>query len=146
VPGEKTPTQPFPTKPAAFDRQGVSIDDLIDFTPELRAEAIKIADQYKLGPLFNPPIVAGTGGKKGALVVPSAIGGANWRGGAADPESGTFEQLSSCLSRFSRAGVKLLGIDPVEAMRRLGVSLRPLNAIHGQRPAVSRGCNQRRRA
>jgi quinoprotein glucose dehydrogenase len=89
VPGEKTsPTQPFPTKPAAFDRQGTSIDDLIDFTPELRAEAIKIAEQYRLGPLFTPPMVVVTGGKKGTLVVPSAIGGANWQGGAVDPETG----------------------------------------------------------
>ena len=52
VPGEKTsPTQPFPTKPKAFDRQGTSYDDLIDFTPALKAEAIKLADQYKMGPL-----------------------------------------------------------------------------------------------
>ena len=89
VPGEKTsPTQPFPTKPAPFDRQGTSIDDLIDFTPELRSEAIKIAQQYKMGPLFTPPVVVGTDGKKGTLVVPSAIGGANWQGGAVDPETG----------------------------------------------------------
>src|SRR5205085_3819757 len=89
VPGEQTaPTQPFPTKPAAFDRQGVTLDDLIDFTPELRAEAVKIASQYKLGPLYTPPIVAGAGGKKGTLVVPSGIGGANWQGGAVDPETG----------------------------------------------------------
>jgi quinoprotein glucose dehydrogenase len=89
VPGEKTsPTQPFPTKPAPFDRQGTTLDDLIDFTPELRAEAIKIASQYKLGPLFTPPIVAGSGGKRAVLMAPSTIGGANWQGGAVDPETG----------------------------------------------------------
>ncbi len=56
VPGEKTsPTQPFVTKPPAFDRQGVTIDDLIDFTPELRAEAVKLVSRFKLGPLFTPP-------------------------------------------------------------------------------------------
>ena len=56
VPGERTsPTQPFPTKPAPFDRQGITTDDLIDFTPELRAEAIKIAAQYRTGPLYLPP-------------------------------------------------------------------------------------------
>src|SRR6185436_12700063 len=59
VPGEKvSPTQPFPTKPAPFDRQGVSIDDLIDFTPALRAEALQLVNQYKLGPKFTPPTVA----------------------------------------------------------------------------------------
>ncbi len=58
TPGERTsPTQPFPTKPPPFDRQGVSIDDLIDFTPELRKEALDLVKQYKLGPLFTPPTV-----------------------------------------------------------------------------------------
>src|SRR5678815_840182 len=57
VPGERTsPTQPFPTKPKAFDRQGVTKDDLIDFTPELRAEAEKILDTYVATPLFTPPM------------------------------------------------------------------------------------------
>jgi quinoprotein glucose dehydrogenase len=89
APGEKTsPTQPFPTRPAAFDRQGISIDDLIDFTPELKAEAIKIASQYKLGPLYTPPIVRDTDGKLATLLLPAHVGGANWHGGAVDPETG----------------------------------------------------------
>lgn len=89
VPGEKTsPTQPFPTKPPAFDRQGISDADLIDFTPEIKAEAIRIASQYKMGPLFNPPILLDTNGKKGALILPAHVGGANWEGGAFDPETG----------------------------------------------------------
>src|SRR5207244_4458684 len=84
VPGEKTsPTQPFPTKPAPFDRQGVSLDDLIDFTPEIKAEAVKIASQYKLGPIFTPPIVTDTNGKRATLTLPAGQGGANWPGGAA---------------------------------------------------------------
>ena len=59
VPGEwYAPTQPFPTKPPAYDRQGVSMDDLIDFTPELRAEAVKMVAQYKIGPIFTPPVVS----------------------------------------------------------------------------------------
>ena len=89
VPGERTsPTQPFPTKPAPFDRQGITTDDLIDFTPELKAEAMKIAEHYRLGPMFTPPSAAGTGGKLGTITLPSPTGGANWQGGAADPETG----------------------------------------------------------
>jgi quinoprotein glucose dehydrogenase len=89
VPGERTsPTQPFPTRPAAFDRQGFTVDDLIDFTPELKAEAMKIAEQYRLGPMFAPPSIAGAGGKLGTITLPSPTGGANWQGGAADPETG----------------------------------------------------------
>ena len=91
VPGEKTaPTQPFPTKPAAFDRQGVSPDDLIDFTPQLKAEALKIASEYKMGPLFTPATVFDANGKKGTLMLPNATGGANWQGAAADPETGVL--------------------------------------------------------
>jgi quinoprotein glucose dehydrogenase len=89
VPGEKTsPTQPFPTKPLAFDRQGVTLDDLIDFTPELKSEAVRIASEYKMGPLFTPPIVTDTNGKRATLLLPSHVGGANWQGGAVDTESG----------------------------------------------------------
>ncbi len=89
VPGEQaSPTQPFPTRPPAFDRQGVSQDDLIDFTPAVKAEAVKIASQYKLGPLYTPPIVAGSGGLRGVLMLPTLTGGANWQGAAVDPETG----------------------------------------------------------
>ncbi len=89
VPGEKmSKTQPFPTKPAPFEHQGTSEDDLIDFTPELRAEAKKIAADYVLGPLFSPNIVAGADGKKGFLQIPSAGGGANFPGASIDPEAG----------------------------------------------------------
>jgi len=89
VPGERTAaTQPFPTKPAPFDRQGVTEDDLIDFTPALKAEALRIASQYKIGPLYTPPIVEGSGGKLGTLTVPHNQGAANWQSAAADPETG----------------------------------------------------------
>ena len=89
VPGEKTAaTQPFPTKPAPFDRQGVTENDLIDFTPELKAEAVRIASQFKMGPIYTPPIVTGTGGKLATLTVPHNQGAANWQSAAADPETG----------------------------------------------------------
>jgi len=89
VPGEWTsPTQPFPTKPPPYDRQGVSIDDLIDFTPELRAEAIEGVKAFRLGPIFTPPSLAkAADGTSGTLTLPNATGGANWEGGAFDPET-----------------------------------------------------------
>jgi quinoprotein glucose dehydrogenase len=98
VPGEKTsPTQPFPTKPPAFELQGVQEKDLIDFTPEIKAEALKVASQYKLGPLFTPPIVKGEGGKAGMVYVPN---GANWPGGSFDPETGILYVYSNTLTRL----------------------------------------------
>jgi len=90
VPGETTAaTQPHPTKPAPFDRQGFSEDDLIDFTPELRAQALELVQDYRMGPIFTPPsLVDGPDGKRGTLMLPNAIGGGNWEGGAVDPETG----------------------------------------------------------
>jgi quinoprotein glucose dehydrogenase len=88
VPGEwYAATQPFVTRPAPYDLQGVSIDDLIDFTPELRAEAVKLVSRYKIGPLFTPPPVSKWEGPRGLIMVPSSTGGANWPGGALDPET-----------------------------------------------------------
>ena len=88
VPGEwYAATQPFVTKPAPYDLQGVSIDDLIDFTPELRAEAVKLVSRYKIGPLFTPPPVSKWEGPRGLIMVPSSTGGANWPGGSLDPET-----------------------------------------------------------
>jgi quinoprotein glucose dehydrogenase len=98
VPGEKTsPTQPFPTKPPPFELQGVQEKDLIDFTPELKAEAVKVASRFKLGPLFTPPIVRGDGGKTGMVYVPN---GANWPGGSFDPETGILYVYSNTLTRL----------------------------------------------
>ncbi len=85
VPGEwYAPTQPFVTKPPAYDRQGVSKDDLIDFTPELRAEAEKIVERYKIGPIFTPPVVSRMDGALSTLTSGFAT---NWPGGSYDPET-----------------------------------------------------------
>ncbi len=95
VPGELLArTQPFPTWPAPYDNQGVEIDDLIDFTPELRAEAVERVSRFRIGPIFTPPVVADPEGPYGTLMLPSAGGGANWPGGSVDPETGIFYQYS----------------------------------------------------
>ncbi len=79
---KSAPTQPFPTKPPPFDRQGITEDDLIDFTPELRKEALAILKKYDYGPLFTPPSETPT------INLPGWLGGANWQGAAFDPETG----------------------------------------------------------
>ena len=91
VPGEVlSETQPFPTRPAPFDIQGVSIDDLIDWTPEIRQQAINAFADYQMGPLFNPPIQRGNeSGKRAAMFCPGGGGGANITSpSVADPNSG----------------------------------------------------------
>jgi quinoprotein glucose dehydrogenase len=88
VPGERySRTQPFPTKPPAYDRQGVTEDDLIDFTPELKREALEVVSWHKMGPLFTPPVVSQIDGPLGTLMAPSQDGGTNWQGGSFDPET-----------------------------------------------------------
>ncbi len=100
VPGEQaSATQPIPTKPPAFDRQGVTEDDLIDFTPELRQKALEYVKPYVLGPLYTPPSVrsAEADGKQGTLTIPGAWGAGNWHTGAFDPESGMYYAVSLTL-------------------------------------------------
>ena len=83
VPGERAaPTQPFPTRPAAFEHQGATLGDLVDFTPEIRAMAVKAVQGFKLGPLFTPPTTEGT------IQRPGTGGGGNWSGAAVDPDTG----------------------------------------------------------
>lgn len=83
VPGEKaSPTQPAPSRPAPFEYQGVSVDDLVNFTPELRALATKAIEPFKYGPLYTPPSVQGT------IARPGSTGGGNWQGAAVDPVTG----------------------------------------------------------
>ena len=92
-----SPTQPFPTKPPAIERQGFLADYVIDFTPELKAEALKLIERYKIGPLYTPPIVRGEGGKSGLLFIPN---GPNWPGGSYDPETGMLYIYSHTLVRI----------------------------------------------
>jgi quinoprotein glucose dehydrogenase len=106
VPSEwYSPTQPFPTKPPAYDNQGVLTDSLIDFTPELRQEAIKVVSKYKIGPIFTPPSVSKQGGTLGTLVSPGSQGGTNWPGGSYDPDTHT-------VYLFSQTAIALLGLIP----------------------------------
>jgi glucose dehydrogenase len=107
VPGEQSsPTQPIPTKPAPYDRQGFSTDDLIDYTPELRAKALELVKPYRMSELFTPPSLANApDGTQGTLHLPNATGGSNWEGGAYDPDTGI-------LYVPSRTAVSLLALVP----------------------------------
>jgi glucose dehydrogenase len=106
VPGEwYSPTQPFPTKPAAYDRQGLAVDDLIDFTPELRAEAVKLISRYKIGPIFTPPVVSKAEGPIGTLSMANQAAATNWPGGSYDPET-------HILYVGSQSAVATLGLVP----------------------------------
>ena len=91
VPGETySRTQPFPTRPPAYARNFVNIpDDIIDFTPQLRAQALSQLSRYKAGPLFNPPILGKSDGLLGSLSIGNLGGGTNWPGGGYDPETRT---------------------------------------------------------
>jgi len=90
VPGERiSPTQPFPSKPPPLDAQGITENDLIDYTPDLKARALALVKDYVMGPFFTPPSLE-VGGKKGSLVTPGAYGAANWNTGAFDPETGIY--------------------------------------------------------
>ena len=94
IPGERpSPTQPFPTRPEPFEYQGAEIDDLVDFTPEIRQMAIEAVEGYRLGPIFTPQMWQGT------IQRPANSGGANWSGGAFDPETGMLYIPSA--NRFS---------------------------------------------
>lgn len=92
VPGEWTsPTQPFPTKPAPFDRQGTSPEDFIDYTPEIRAAVADILSSYRIGPIFTPPSLHDADdGTHGTLMLPFSTGGANFEGSGYDPQSGVL--------------------------------------------------------
>ena len=90
VPGEwYAPTQPYPTKPPAYSRQHLTVDELINYTPELRAKAVEISKQFALAKLFDPPVLSKPGGPYKSLTFSTALGGTNWPGGSYDPETHT---------------------------------------------------------
>jgi quinoprotein glucose dehydrogenase len=106
TPGEwYSPTQPFPTRPRAYDRQGLAIDDLIDFTPELRAEAVQLVSKYRIGPIFTPPSVSRPDGPIATLAMAAQGAATNWQGGSYDPETRT-------LYVSSQSQVAALGLMP----------------------------------
>ena len=109
MPGEvPSPTQPFPTKPAPFDYQGVTLDDLVDFTPEIRQMAIEAVEGFRLGPLFTPLDRPIEGVTNGTLMRPPPGGTAGWSGAAVDPETG----MLYVPSRNQTAVVSLYSPDP----------------------------------
>jgi glucose dehydrogenase len=131
VPFEWTaPTQPFPTRPAAYDRQGVSEADLVDFTPAIKAAALEAVKDLRMGPMFTPPsLVNAPDGTRGTLVLPHYGGGANWEGGAADPETGMLYVASqTSLTVFAvnpagdRSDIRYLFVNG-EAPRPMGLPL-----------------------
>jgi quinoprotein glucose dehydrogenase len=135
VPGEKTSaTQPFPTKPPAYDRQGSSINDLIDFTPELRAEALKIVSRYKMGPVFTPPVVSKAEGPLGTLAMAINSGGTNWPGGSYDPETHTVYV-------YSQSQMGSLGLVPGEPSRSGDFAWIQGNALTGARTTAGAGAD-----
>jgi quinoprotein glucose dehydrogenase len=137
VPGEKaSATQPFVVKPPPFERQGVAIDDLIDFTPELRAEAVSLVSRFKIGPLFTPPVVSRWEGPLGTLMLPNATGGANWQGGSFDPETGIFYIFSN--TQVSALGL-IPGGDRSDMDYILGQALNPDDPKAAPVPATVRG-------
>ena len=107
VPGEWTsPTQPFPTRPAPFERQSpIKPEDIIDFTPALRTEAEQVLSRYVNGPMFTPAVAQTENGPLGTLMLPGSAGGANWPGGSFDPETNMFYL-------FSTTQVRLLTLAP----------------------------------
>jgi quinoprotein glucose dehydrogenase len=124
------PTQPFVTKPPPYDRQGVSVDDLIDFTPELRAEAQKLMARYKSGPLFTPPVVSVWPAPLGTLFLPSILGGTNWPGASFEPDTKLFYV-------YSITQASPIGLVPAEGRSELpyvvGVARDPAAAAAGGR-------------
>jgi quinoprotein glucose dehydrogenase len=132
VPGEKTsPTQPFPSKPPAYSRQAVTESELIDFTPELKMQALEQLKAYKNGPMFNPPAVSRIQGPLAAMTIGTAAGGTNWPGGSLDPET-NIAYMHACNACLTTIGL----IEPPETFPS---DLRYILGQAGQQFRVSEG-------
>jgi len=131
VPGEKTsPTQPFPTKPPAYARQAVTEDELINFTPALRAETLQAVKKYRMGPMFLPAVVSKVEGPIQAITIGTLGGGTNWPGASYDPEN------HIAYAQAANAGVSLLGlVEPPKGFSDIryvaGVAGRPFRINEG---------------
>jgi quinoprotein glucose dehydrogenase len=137
VPGEwYSPTQPFPLdakgKPFNYDTQGFVVDDLIDFTPELRAEGLKVVSKYKIGPVFTPAVVSKAEGPLATLVMASAGGGTNWPGGSYDPETHIFYANS-------QKSISQLGLVPPRPETKNDLAYVMGNAMTGARTTPGSG-------
>jgi quinoprotein glucose dehydrogenase len=131
VPNEwYAPTQPFPLdargRPFNYDAQGFVVDDLINFTPELRAEGEKVLSKYKIGPVFTPPVVSKVEGPLATLVLASGGGGTNWPGGSYDPETGI-------LYANSQKSISQLGLVPPRPDSKNDLAFIQGNAVVGAR-------------
>src|SRR5215470_16189200 len=131
VPMEKTsPTQPFPTKPPAYARQAVTPDELINFTPALRAEALEAVKKYRMGPMFLPAVVSKVDGPIQSITIGTLGGGTNWPGASYDPENHVV------YAQAANAGVSLLGlVEPPKVFSDIryvaGVAGRPFRINEG---------------
>ncbi len=144
VPGEKTsPTQPFPTKPPAYSRNGVLESDLIDFTPELKAQGLEASKRFRLGPVFLPAVVSKAEGPIGALTSGTLSGGVNWPGSAYDPEMHAFftQACNACIAPLGLVAPPKDFSDLDYVMGTAGATFRPItgggegDAADAPRPA-----------
>ncbi len=131
TPGEwYSPTQPFPTKPPAYSRNGVTPDVLIDFTPAMHDQALTLVSKYHLGPVFTPPTPGKVGGPLATLTLGTAAGGTNWPGGSYDPETHTV-YVYACNSCLVPIGL-------VPAPKEIS-DMRYISGIAGQQVRIARG-------
>ena len=142
VPGEwYAPTQPFPLnglgEPFKYDSQGFVEEDLIDFTPELRAEGRKVIARYQIGPIFTPPVVSKADGPIATLSMASAAGGTNWPGGSYDPETNILYVNSQ------RTVAQLLGLVPPRDPSRNDLAYVMGNVLTGARAAGAAASGER---
>src|SRR5438128_362367 len=129
VPGEKTsPTQPIPTRPPAYSRNGVMENDLVDFTPEIKAQALDVAKRYRLGPVYLPPLVSKPEGPIAALTAGTLSGGVNWPGSAYDPEMHVFftHACNSCIAPLGLVAPPKEFSDLDYVMGTAGQTFRPI--------------------